>query len=89
MDSLQSAIISYVTLLLNHDVYVELLLQTHSGEHLPYATANMDVKARGFWGIPQQCAYFDVRVFNPNAVSHRDLKLATCYRNCEGVKRRA
>ena len=53
---------SYVTLLLNHDVCVEHLLQPLSGEHLPYATANvddnarLDVKARGFWGIPQQCA---------------------------------
>ena len=34
-----------------------------------YATANrdenarLDIKARGFEGLPQQCAYFDVRVF--------------------------
>ena len=78
-----------------HDVCVEPPLQPLSGEHLPYATASvddnarLDVKARGFWGIPhaQQCAYFDVRGFNPNAVSYRDLNLANCYRSCEGVKR--
>ena len=78
-----------------HDVCVEPPLQTLSGEHLPHATANrennarLDVKARGFWGTPHQCAFFDVRVFNPNSESYRDLEMATCYRRHEGEKRRS
>ena len=72
---------------------VEPPLQTLSGEHLPYATANrddnarLDIKARGFWGTPHQCAFFDVRVFNPNSESYRDLEMMTCYRCYEGEKR--
>ncbi len=78
-----------------HDVCVEPPLQPLSGEHLPYATANrdenarLDIKARGFWGVPQQCAYFDVRVFNPHSTSYRGSELTACYRRHEGEKRRA
>ena len=78
-----------------HDVSVEPLLQPLSGEHLSYATANredaarLDVKARGFWGLTQQRAFFDVRVFNPTAPSCRRLQMAACYRRHEEEKRRA
>ena len=78
-----------------HDVCVEPPLQPLSGEHLTYATANrddsarLDIKARGFWGLRQQCAYFDIRIFNPTALSCRDLPVAACYRRHEGEKRRA
>ena len=78
-----------------HDVCVEPSLQPLSGEYLPRATANrednarLDIKARGFWGTPQQCAYFDVRVFNPNSTSYQNLEMTTCYRRHEGEKRRA
>ena len=64
-----------------------------SSEHLSHATANreynarLDVKARGFWGAPHQCAFFDVRVFNPNSESYHALEMATCYRHHEGEKR--
>ena len=62
------------------------------GEHLSYATANredaarLDVRARG---LRQQCAFFDVRVFNPTAPSYRNLQMDACYRRHEGEKHRA
>ncbi len=70
-------------------------LQPLSGEHLPNATANRDenarlnIRARRFWGLPQQCAYFDARVFNPHSNSYRGSELTACYRHHEGEKRRA
>jgi len=54
------------------DVVIESPLQPLSGEALIPQTANRqddaraDIHARGFWGR-QQCAFFDVRVFHPNA----------------------
>ncbi len=57
-----------------HDVCVEPPLQPLSGEHLPNATANrdenarLDIRARGFWGLPQQCAYFDVSILTPTHI---------------------
>ena len=56
---------------------VEPPLQPLSGEFLSYFTANrddavrFDIRARGFWGLQQQSAFFDVWVFNPNASTHR------------------
>ena len=53
------------------------VLQPLSGETLTYATANvedgarLDISAAGFWGGQHQKAYFDVKVFNPNASSYR------------------
>ncbi len=41
------------------------------------------------WGSPQQCADFDVRVFNPHSNSYRGSELTACYRRHEGEKRRA
>ena len=69
---------------------VEPPLQALSGEHLPLATANrednarLDIKARGFWGTPHLCAFFDVRVFNTHSASYHELEMATCYRRREG-----
>ena len=43
-----------------HDVCSEPPLQPLSGEHLPHTTSNrednarLDIKAKDFWGIPQQ-----------------------------------
>ena len=77
-----------------HDVSVEPHLQPLSGEILSHSTANredqarLDVKARGFWG-PQQCAYFDVRILNPNTPSYRATQMSACYRRHEREKRRA
>ena len=42
-----------------------------------------------FWGIRHQCAYFDVRVFNPNTPIYLILSLDLCFRPHEGEKRQA
>ena len=51
--------------------------------------ARLDVKAQGFWGINRQCAYFDVRVFNPYAPTNCNQTIAASYRHHENEKRRA
>jgi len=78
-----------------HDVCVEPPLQPLTGESLSFSTANteagarLDVKVRGFWGLRQQEAYFDVRVFHPTAASTRSLQLDSCSKRHEQEKRRA
>ena len=58
-----------------HDVAVEPPLQPLTGKALvsPFANcrddARADIYARGFWGR-QQVAFFDIRVFHPNAPSY-------------------
>ena len=47
----------------------------------------LDIVAENFWGRDQQCAFFDVQVFNPFAQSHRNTLLAQCYRRNEMEKR--
>ena len=77
--SLLIIIMSYVTLLQNawldkvcYDVATEPPLQQLTGEEIVPATGNQqdevhtDIHARGFWG-QRQGAFFDVRVFHPNA----------------------
>ncbi len=77
-----------------HDVCVEPSLQHLSGEALSYATATtedearLDIRAKGFWGNRHQRAFFDVRVFNPNAPTYRSLQLATVYHRHEREKQR-
>ena len=50
-----------------HNVCVKPPLQPLSGETLSYTTANrddsarLDIRAFGFWGLPQQQAFFDVK----------------------------
>ena len=59
-----------------NDVETEPPLAPLTGEILYPRSANTDeqaradIRARGFWNR-QQCAYFDVRVFYPNAQSYR------------------
>ena len=59
-----------------HNVATEPRLQPLSGEPLTHRTAitsddsRLDIRARGFWSAAQD-AYFDVRVFHPNAPSNR------------------
>ena len=59
-----------------HNVCVEPILQPLQGERLDHATANCedkarsDIRARRFWGSSCQCAFFDIKVFNPNARSN-------------------
>ena len=50
--------------------------------------ARVDVCATGFWGNHRQKAYFDVKVFNPNASSYRGSQLSSLYRRFEQDKRR-
>ena len=77
-----------------HDVSLEPELQPLEGESLRYATSNKqdqakaDIKARGFWS-PRQLAFFDVKVFNPNAMSNKKFSLPSCYQHHERIKKRA
>ena len=76
------------------DVCVEPSLQPLTGETFDYTTANLedgarvDVCAADFWGSRHQKAYFDVKVFNPNAPSYRGSQLSSLYRRFEQDKRR-
>ena len=77
------------------DVCIEPVLQPMSGEVLSSATSNtqdgarLDIAANGFWGGRFERTFFDVRVFNPHAPSHRQSSLAACYRKQELLKKRA
>ena len=76
------------------DVCVEPHLQPLSGESLRYSSAikedgaRLDIRANGFWGNRFQQAFFDIRVFNPNASSYRQLQPTTAYNRQEQLKRR-
>ena len=47
--------------------------------------ARLDIRARGFWGSWSEGAFFDVRIFNPNAPSNHTSS-ATCYCRHEQAK---
>ena len=73
-------------------VTIEPVLQDISGEQLGMGSniamdARLDIHARGFWE-PQRAAFFDVRVFHPNADCYRDKELDPIYRNHDNEKRR-
>ena len=76
-----------------HDVVVEPPLQPLTGENVIPATANRkddaraDIHACGFWGR-RQSAFFDVRVFHPNARSYRNSNISAVYRRQEMMKKR-
>ena len=78
-----------------HNIGIEPPLQHITSETMSYRTANveegarLDIKAQGFWGNDRQCAFFDVRVFNPLTHTYRSLPMATCYRRNEEEKGRA
>ena len=69
-------------------------LQPLTGETLHYRTANRDEEAKSdisagrFWGSHHEKVFMDVRVFNPNADSYRNLHPETCFRRQEQEKRR-
>ena len=75
-----------------HDVAVEPPLQPLSGEALVSASANRgdnaraDICAKGFWGR-QQCAFFDIRVFHPNAPSYRPTQVGSLFHRHELEKK--
>ena len=68
-------------------------LQPLSGEAFRLASANTDdgarlnIRARGFWRSCQD-AYFDVRVFHPNASSNSSRSLSAAYKKHEDEKMR-
>ena len=76
-----------------HDVEKEPPLMPLTGETIVPLTANRrddaraDIRARGFWGR-QQNAFFDVRVFHPNAPSYRNQSIPTAYQRQEQTKKR-
>ena len=75
------------------DVVKEPPLQQLSGEVILPRTANcqddarLDIRAKGFWNR-QQDAFFDVRVFHPNAHSYRNTSIPSLYRQHEMAKKR-
>ena len=70
------------------NVATEPAFQPLSGENMTGRTTNtddgarVDIRARGFWN-GRQDAFFDVRVFYPNASSYRSHSLASVYRRDE------
>ena len=78
-----------------HNVGTEPSLQPVTDEQFTYRSAiredgaRLDVAAESFWSTDQQRAFFDVRVFNPFAQSHRSTSLSQCYKKHEQEKKRA
>ena len=76
------------------DVAVEPILESLSGETFELASAirsdeaRLDVSARGFWTRGQR-AFFDVKVFDPNAQRYSGQSLSQCYITNEKDKKRA
>ena len=82
--------------LLNHvcnDVRIEPSLQSLTGEAFANRSANtsaearLDISARGFW-TKHQMAFFNVRVFDPNAKRYEKKSLQQCYSLNEKEKKR-
>ena len=70
------------------DVQLEPALIPLSGQHFGRSAnhqdmARLDVSARGFWG-PMEKAFFDVRIFHPNANSNQSRSLPQLYSSLEG-----
>ena len=75
-----------------HGVGKEPDLQPVTGEELHHRTANtddgayLDIVAEDFWWGAR---VFDIRVFNPFALSYRNILLDQCYCRNESEKKRA
>ena len=78
-----------------NNVYIEPDLQPITEEILTGATFNardgarLDIAANGFWRGQFERTYFDVRIFNPHAPSHRQSSLFAYYRKQESLRKRA
>ena len=76
------------------DSEIEPTLTTLSGEELESRTSNnsneagVNIRTRGSWELGQQ-AFFDLRVFDPNACRYRNKSLQQCHGMNEQVKKRA
>jgi len=69
-------------------VTIEPVLQDITREQLGMGSniamdVRIDIHALGFWE-PQRAAFFEVRVFHPNADCYRDKQLDQIYRNHAG-----
>ena len=67
-------------------------LQPLTGEVLPPSAnkedeARLDIAARGFWQEGAM-AFFDVKVFNPFAKTHLNMKLESAFHTNEKIKKR-
>ena len=75
------------------DVRKEPPLIELTGEQMEERTANttrearLDISALGFW-TPGQKAFFDVRVFDLNAMRYRNKELKRCYESNEDEKKK-
>ena len=73
---------------------IEAKLLPLSGEELHGRTTNrsnearLDIRARGFWNRGQQ-AFFDIRVFGPNACRYLNKSLQQCHPMNEHEKKRS
>ena len=76
-----------------HAVRIESPLQTLIGETFDSRSTNvkdaarLDISARGFW-TKYHMAFFDVRVFGPNAKRYESKSLQQCYRTNEMERKR-
>ena len=76
-----------------HNVATKPPLQPLTGETFNARSANtddnarLDIRARGFWNTTQD-AFFDVRVFYPNASNNRSTLISSAYRRHEQAKKR-
>lgn len=78
---------------ISNDVETEPHLQPLTGEKLSNSAnstdeATLDISVRGFWQRGQR-AFFDVRVFNPFALTHLNQKLPNAFKSNENIKKRA
>ena len=77
-----------------HNVATEPRLQPLNGESMTHRTAittddaRLDIRAKGFWSSAQD-AYFDIRVFHPNAPSNSSGSISAAYKKHEDIKKRA
>ena len=76
------------------DVPIEPMLESLYGETFQFMSANtsdearLDVSARGFW-LRGQSAFFDVKIFNPNARRYLGQSLQQSYISNEQEKKRS
>ena len=75
-----------------NDISIEPPLQPLSGERLTSRRANQqddaraDIHTLNFWGR-QQSAFFDIRVFYPNAQSYRKTSISSIYIDATSFRR--
>ena len=69
------------------DVEKEPVLQVHPRGANKDPDARLDIRARGFWAR-EQSAFFDVRVYHPNADSYKNLTPKQIYKLHENDEKR-